>query len=204
MTRATKNQKIQEAENFETSDSREDVHRGNNVQPVALIPLLRQINFFGEGGGGKGGELAKVTRPGLFTNVISPLSLSCTFSFSPSFAFLIFFSVLLWDDFLSEDSKIVIVIGNGSEGADGNDDNDDDDYNEEDDDGAQGDNDENDDGAQGDRRTQQLALSLYCDGRLLQLIPISSSYSQHHQTQHDFVQSDFLNPSGPSKGKSFH
>ena len=63
MTRATKNQKIQEAENFETSDSREDVHRGNNVQPVALIPLLRQINFFGEGGGGKGGELAKVTRP---------------------------------------------------------------------------------------------------------------------------------------------
>ena len=68
----------------------------------------------------------------------------------------------------------------------------------------QGDNEENDDGAQGDRRTQQLALSLYCDGRLLQLIPISSSYSQHHQTQHDFVQSDFLNPSGPSKGKSFH
>ena len=55
------NQKIQEAQNFETSDSREDVQCGNNVQPVALIPILRQINFFGEGGGG--GELAKVTRP---------------------------------------------------------------------------------------------------------------------------------------------
>ena len=62
MTRATKSQKIQEAQNFETSDSREDVHRGNNVQPVALIPILRQINFLREAGGG-GGELAKVTRP---------------------------------------------------------------------------------------------------------------------------------------------
>ena len=33
---------------------------------------------------------------------------------------------------------------------------------------------------EGDRRTQQVALSLYCDERLLQLIPISSSHSQHH------------------------
>ena len=94
--------------------------------------------------------------------------------------------------------------GNGDDDDDDGDNGEDDDGapqggNDEDDDEAQGDNnDEDDDGAQGDRRTQQLALSLYCDGRLLQLIPISSSYSQHHQTQHDFVQS------GPSKGKSFH